>query len=130
MLAAALSLFGIGKSYIEGKQRIALQKNQAVADMQIQDMQNGASWASVVAQRSSRYLRWACAAHLFAGLDFTIYLALKGDPNPGVIFEAFELLPDWYAGLLMTMFAWAFASDKLRQAGGALAGKWKKRTTK
>ena len=127
MLAVLAPLFGIGKSYIEGKQAIALEEAQALSRVKVKRMDHNASWESIVAQRSSRFLRWGCALHLFVGLDFTIYLAITGDPNPGVIFEAFQVIPDWYTGLLATMFAWAFGSEPLKQVGGKLVQSWTNR---
>ncbi len=130
MIGAVLSLLGIGKAYVEGKQALKLKEATAKSDFKIKQLSDATSWAQLAAQKSSRFLRWFCAAHLFAGMDFTIYLALTGDPNPGIIFQSFELLPDWYAGLLMTLFGWAFASEKLSSAGAALAGKWRNRPRK
>jgi hypothetical protein len=130
MLNAVLALFGIGKSYLEGRQKIKLQERQAEAEVRIQRLGNAASWEKIVAQKSSRFLRWTCAAHLFAGMDFTIYLAVTGDANPGIIFEAFNVLPEWYAGLLATMFAWAFGSEPVKAAGGRLVAAWGERKAK
>lgn len=127
LLTALSSLFGIGEAYVRGKQEIKLREAQAESEVRIQRMSNAASWEEIVAQRSSRFLRWCCALHLFAGLDFTIYLAVTKSPDPDVIFEAFGLLPEWYAGLLATMFAWAFASEPVKAAGGRLVEAWGQR---
>jgi hypothetical protein len=127
MFQAALALLGIGKSYLEGRQKIKLNEQEATSRARIKRLDNAASWEQIVAQKSSRFLRWVCAAHLFAGLDFTIYLAVKGDPNPGMIFDAFAVVPDWYTGLLATMFAWAFGSEPVKAAGGRLVEAWGKR---
>lgn len=126
LLTALAGVFGIGEAYVKGRQEIKLREAQAESEVRIARMQNAASWETIVAQRSSRFLRWCCAAHLFAGLDFTIYLAVTKSPNPDVIFEAFGLLPEWYAGLLATMFAWAFASEPVKAAGGRLVDAWGK----
>lgn len=129
MLSGILALLGIGKSYLEGRQELKLQEATAASKARIQRYDNAASWEQIVAQRSSRFLRWVCAGHLFAGMDFTIYLVVTKDPNPGKLFEAFELLPEWYAGLLATTFAWAFASEPVKAAGGRLIEAWGKRKT-
>lgn len=123
-LAALAGLFGIGEKYIEGRQQIKLQEAQAESEARIQRLTNAASWEEIVARKSSRFLRWMCALHLFAGMDFTIYMAVTKAPEPDVIFKAFNLLPEWYAGLLATMFAWAFASEPVKAAGGRLLEAW------
>lgn len=127
LVAALGGLFGIGEAYVKGRQEIKLREAQAESEVRIARMTNAASWEEIVAQRSSRFLRWMCAGHLFAGLDFTIYLAVTKSPDPDIIFEAFGLLPEWYAGLLATMFAWAFASEPVKAAGGRLIEAWGKR---
>ncbi len=127
MLSGVLALLGIGKSYLEGRQALKLKEATANSERKIQAMSDAAKWSAMAAQRSSRFLRWLCAAHLFVGMDFTIYLAVAGDPSPGKIFDAFALLPEWYAGLLATMFGWAFASEPLKAVGGKLVQSWGKR---
>lgn len=127
MLQFLLPLIGWGKDYTAKRQEIELKKDEAKAEAVIKRMNNSQEWEQHAARLSSRFLRWCCALHLFAGLDFTIYLVLSGDPNPGKLFTAFDLLPEWYAGLLMTMFGWAFASQPIKDAGGKLAALWRRK---
>lgn len=130
MIQALLVLLGFGKDLWVKRQEQAARELEAETNVKIDRMQKAATWEAVAAARSSRLLRWVLSLHLMAGLDFTIYLAVTGSDDPGVIFKAMANLPEWYAGLLATMFAWAFASEPLKVIGGKMAGAWSNRKNK
>jgi len=129
MVQLILTALGLGGKLWQRRQELKAAEMTAETKIRIQRMADAKDWETVVAQKSSRFLRWMLAAHLLAGLDVTIYMAINGSPNPGILFDAMALLPDWYAGLLTTMFAWAFASQPLKDAGGALVARWRARGT-
>ncbi len=107
--------------YQETKQIVV----QAKAERQAAEQADSTQWEQSVLIKSGMALRWACALHLFAGMDYTIYAAMTGR-DARTLWEALAIMPDWYAGLLATMFAFAFASKQIKAAGGVLVQKWRK----
>lgn len=130
MLQALLMILGFGKDLFVKRQEQKARELEAETNAKIRRMDNAKSWEQLAAAKSSRFLRWMLALHLMAGLDFTIYLSVTGAEDPGVLFAAMGNLPEWYAGLLATMFAWAFASEPLKAVGGKMAESWSKRKHK
>jgi len=126
MISAILSVLGIGGRLWEKRQDLKAKELEAETTVRIKRMNDASSWETIVAGRSGRLLRWTLALHLLAGLDATIYLSLTGQ-DASVLFDALAELPDWYAGLLATMFAWSFASEPLKVMGGKLLGSWRKK---
>jgi len=124
MIQAILSILGIGGRLWERRQDLKAKELEAETQVRIKRMNDAASWETIVAGRSGRFLRWTLALHLLAGLDATIYLSLTGG-DPSILFDALAKLPNWYAGLLSTMFAWSFASEPLKQMGGKLMQGWR-----
>lgn len=120
-LGPVLDFFGkpIAK-YQETKQIVV----QAKAERQAAEQADATLWETNVLVKSSMALRWVCAAHLFAGMDYTIYACMSGK-DATILWEALDLMPDWYAGLLATMFAFAFGSKGIKKAGAALVSKWR-----
>lgn len=114
------ALVDVGGGWLKARSDRMAAKEAAKSKAEITRIENGHTWEQTVAALSSRALRWMCAVHLFAAMDFTIYLALSGDPEPGKIFIAFALIPDWCVGLLATMFGWAFASEPIKNIGAKL----------
>jgi hypothetical protein len=62
-------------------------------------------------------------------MDYTIY-AVFTEQDPNKLWQALALMPDWYSGLLMTVFGFCFGSAPLKKAGGALAQTWRTRKVK
>ena len=120
MITLAMEALGIGGEWLKSRQKRKADEEAAKAQATITRIQNGHTWEQTVAALSSRFLRWMCAIHLFVGLDYTIYLAVSGDPDPGKIFTAFALIPEWYVGLMATMFGWAFASEPIKNVGAKM----------
>lgn len=103
-------------------------KTVIVAKVQRQalEQQNAHLWEKNVLIKSGMALRWCCVLHLFAGLDYTIYAEFAGKDGTA-LWKALELMPDWYAGLLMTVFGFCFGSAPLKKAGSSLAARWRAR---
>ena len=97
---------------------------EAKVQRQANEQENAHLWEQNVLIKSGVALRWCCVLHLFAGMDYTIYAALTGR-DATAIWKALELMPDWYAGLLMTVFGFCFASASLKKAGSSLASRWR-----
>jgi len=126
MIQAILAVLGIGGKLWEKRQELKAAELEAETKVRIQRMSDAKNWETIVAGRSGRLLRWTLALHLLAGLDATIYLSLTGQ-DPAILFDALDNLPDWYAGLLATMFAWSFASEPIKNAAGKLVAGWRKK---
>lgn len=92
---------------------------EAKARRQAQEQINVRAWEENVLTKSGVYLRWVCAIHLFAGMDYTIYACMTGK-DANALWLALASMPDWYAGLLATMFGFAFGSAPLKSVGGKL----------
>lgn len=120
MITLVAEALGIGGNLVKARSERLAAKEAAKSVADITRIENGHTWEQTVAALSSRALRWMCALHLFVGMDYTIYLAVTGDPDPGKIFVAFALVPDWFVGLLATMFGWAFASEPVKNMGSKL----------
>jgi hypothetical protein len=110
---------------VESKAEVIRAKSQRQATEQT----NARAWEENVLIKSGVYLRWFCALHLFAGMDYTIYAALTGR-DATTLWTALDMMPDWYAGLLATMFGFAFGSSGIKKAGSVLVAKWRKPVTK
>jgi hypothetical protein len=100
---------------------------QATNTRKATEQENIATWEHNVMTQSVVWLRILCALHIFVALDATVYLALRQIPNPERIFTALNKVPDWFAGLTMCMFAFAFAAAPLKAAGASLAATWRSR---
>lgn len=121
VLGPVLDFFGKPiQKYQETKQIVV----KAKAERQATEQTNAAVWEKNVLIKSGVYLRWTCALHLFAGLDYTIYASMVGK-DAAALWVALEQMPDWYAGLLATMFGFAFGSAPLKAAGGKLFARWR-----
>jgi hypothetical protein len=99
---------------------------EAKAQRQAQEQVNVRAWEENVLTKSGVYLRWVCALHLFAGMDYTIYACMVGK-DAHALWDALATMPDWYAGLLATMFGFAFGSAPLKSVGGKLFQGWQNR---
>lgn len=102
------------------------ERRAAIQERKSAEQRDSTLWESNVLMKSSMALRWMCALHIFAGLDYTIYACLVGK-DAEVLWAALSSTPDWYAGLLMTMFAFAFGSKEIKKVGGLLAGSMRKK---
>lgn len=113
-------IFGIGEEYVKGKNEQKLKKIEAKTKNQIMTLESKSEW-ELKAMASARYLRWLIAIHMLAALDFTIYLALSGDPDPNKIFVALETMPVYFQGFLATITGFAFGSQPLKEVGAKAA---------
>lgn len=125
--AALLKLLGVGGDWIAAKEQRKVRIEGAKAERQELQIKNGHTWEMTVAAMSSRLMRWTLAIHVLLALDYTIYLAVSGDPDPAKIFLAFNVIPEWFVGLLATMFGWAFASEPIKSVGAKLVSTLEKR---
>ena len=119
------SLFGFITKPIAAYQEERKVIKVAKINRRAKEVDNAHEWEKNVLIKSGIFLRWACVLHLFAGMDYTIYAVFSGKDSDK-LWTALDKMPEWYSGLLMTVFAFAFASAPLKSAGGALAAKWRK----
>jgi hypothetical protein len=117
ILSVLQGFFGIGEEYIKGKQKIKLRGLEAAENLKIKTMESASRWEEMASARSSRFLRWTIALHLFALIDASIYMSLTKHENPMVLFETIEAMPLWVQGLFGTVVGFAFGAAPLKNAG-------------
>lgn len=123
LLGPVLSFIGKPLAQYQETKKVIVEAKVA---RQAAEQADATLWETNVLVKSGMALRWICALHLFGGMDYTIYACMTGK-DATILWEALDLMPDWYAGLLATMFAFAFGSKGIKKAGAALVSQWRKK---
>lgn len=130
IISVIQGVLNIGGEFVKGKQQIKLRGLEAEQNLKIKSMDNASKWEEVVSGKSSRYLRWGIAIHLFLLIDTSIYMSLTNHKNPQLLFETIEAMPLWIQGMFGTVVGFAYAASPLKNVGAKVFGAFLNRKKK